>query len=167
MPQNVVRREAQHLYANEPVSPAAKDAVRALLRVQNDEEKEIDRVRSSSGLSENEFRAIRYLLQAQREERDTGPKDLVVMLGISNASVTNIIDRLERLGDLERVPHPSDRRAQLLRPTVAAAEKIGHGYHAFHQLVVDVMSALPEHDAITVARVLNEVSERIEKGHTP
>jgi len=166
MPQNVVRREARHLYSDAPESDAARDAVDALLRLHQVEENEIDRVRTLSGLSNNEFRAIRYLLQAQREERDTGPKDLVVMLSISNASVTNIIDRLEQSGDLERVPHPSDRRAQLLRPTAAAAKKIEDGYRALHETVVDVMAGLTPDDATTVARTLHEISDRIEKGPT-
>jgi DNA-binding MarR family transcriptional regulator len=165
MPQNVVRREARHLYAEPPRSEAAKDAVSALLRLQRAEEMEIDRVRATIGLSNNEFHAIRYLLQAQREERDTGPKDLVAMLRISNASVTNIIDRLEQTGDLERAPHPTDRRAQLLRPTAQAAKKIESGYRNFHETVVDVMDSLSPDDAAIVARALDEVTDRIEKGH--
>jgi len=166
MPQNVVRREARHLYAHAPKSEDAAAAVDALLRLQRAEEAEIDRVRADIGLSNNEFRAIRYLLQAQREDRDTGPKDLVAMLTISNASVTNIVDRLEQIGDLERVPHPNDRRAQLLRPTAAAAKKIEAGYRTFHETVVDVMDGLSPADAAVVARALTEVSDRIEKGHT-
>ncbi|WP_382305389.1 MarR family winged helix-turn-helix transcriptional regulator [Herbiconiux sp. UC225_62] len=165
MPQNVVRREARHLYADAPSTEPAQAAVDALLRLQRAEETEVDRVRAAVGLSNNEFRAIRYLLQAQREGRDTGPKDLVVMLAISNASVTAIIDRLERNGDLERLPHPNDRRAQLLRPTTAAAEKVEAGYRMFHGTVVEVMDGLSPSDAAVVARVLNEVTDRIEDGH--
>ncbi|MFB2599946.1 MarR family winged helix-turn-helix transcriptional regulator [Herbiconiux sp. P17] len=163
MPQNVVRREARHLYAEAPSTEAAKGAVDALLRLQRAEETEVDRVRAVIGLSNNEFRAIRYLLQAQREGRDTGPKDLVAMLTISNASVTNIIDRLERIGDLERLPHPNDRRAQLLKPTPAAAKKIEAGYRTFHETVVEVMDGLSPADAAVVARALNAVTDRIEK----
>ncbi|MCS5735225.1 MarR family winged helix-turn-helix transcriptional regulator [Herbiconiux daphne] len=165
MPQNVVRREARHLYAVAPAVEAAKDAVDAILRLQSVGEREVDRVRAVSGLNNNEFRAIRYLLQAQRESRDTGPKDLVAMLGISNASVTNIVDRLENLGYLQRAPHPSDRRAQLLRPTPDAAQKIENGYRTFHETVVDVIGRLSPSDAACVARALNDVSDRIEPGN--
>ncbi|MGA1835369.1 MarR family transcriptional regulator [Herbiconiux sp. 11R-BC] len=165
MPQNVVRREAVHLYSAAPATEAAAEAVQALLRLRKAEGNEIERVRKASGLSPHEFHAVRYLLQAQREARDTGPKDLVVMLGISNASVTNLIDRLEQIGDIERVPHPHDRRAQLLRPTAAAAAKIEDAYRSFHQIVVDVMDSLNTADAELVARTLNTVTERLEKGH--
>ncbi|SDZ06734.1 MarR family winged helix-turn-helix transcriptional regulator [Herbiconiux ginsengi] len=167
MPQNVVRREARHLYADAPSTAAAKGAVDALLRLQRAEETEVDRVRAAVGLSNNEFRAIRYLLQAQREGRDTGPKDLGTMLAISNASVTNVVDRLEQNGDLERLRHPDDRRAQLLRPTPAAAAKVEAGYRTFHETMVRVMDGLSPADATIVARVLNDVTDGIESGHAP
>ncbi|TAJ49405.1 MAG: MarR family transcriptional regulator [Herbiconiux sp.] len=162
MPQNVVRREARHLYAANPRSDAARAAVEALLSLQNAEEREIERVRKASGLSNNEFHALRYLLQAQREHRDTGPKDLVVMLGISNASVTNIVDHLEQLGDLEREVHPTDRRAQLLHPTPAAAAKIERAYKLFHETVVHSMDSIGAADAEIVARTLDAITERLE-----
>jgi len=162
MPQNVVRREARHLYAASPQSEAGRAAVEALLTLQNAEEREIERVRKASGLSNNEFHALRYLLQAQREQRDTGPKDLVAMLGISNASVTNIVDHLEQLGDLERVVHPSDRRAQLLHPTPAAAAKIEQAYRLFHETVVQLMDGVGADDAAIVARTLDAITQRLE-----
>lgn len=35
----------------------------------------------------------------------------------SNAQQTQIADRLERVGLIQRLPHPTDRRKKLLRPT--------------------------------------------------
>ena len=163
MPRNVVRREARHLYAAAPGCDEARDAVDALLRLQKAEEGELERVRAASGLSTNEFHATRYLLQAQRDGRDTGPKDLVVMLAISNASVTNIIDRLELLGLLERRAHPGDRRAQLLVPTRTAALRIENAFRAFHETVVAIVDRLDPTEAGIVARVLHEVSEKLER----
>lgn len=166
MPQNVVRREASHLYARSPRSEAARAAVESLLTLQNAQEREIERVRKASGLSSNEFHALRYLLQAQREQRDTGPKDLVVMLGISNASVTNIVDHLEQLGDVKRLVHPHDRRAQLLHPTPDAARKIERAYRLFHETVVQQLDGVSDTDAEIVARTLDAITERLENlGH--
>ncbi|MCA2216689.1 MarR family winged helix-turn-helix transcriptional regulator [Jidongwangia harbinensis] len=45
-----------------------------------------------------------------------GPAELATRLGIRTASVTVLIDRLERAGHVERSAHPRDRR----RVTVAA-----------------------------------------------
>ncbi|PZF56921.1 MarR family transcriptional regulator [Curtobacterium sp. MCBD17_013] len=158
MPLTVVRREARHLYAREPRSAAARQAVDALLGVQSAEEQQIERARVASGLTKNEFHAIRYLLQAQRDERAMGPKDLVVMLNVSNASVTKIVDELERKGDLRRVAHPSDRRAQVLEPSEQAARKIDAAYERFHESVVDVFDRLSDEDNAVVTRVLTTLT---------
>jgi DNA-binding MarR family transcriptional regulator len=161
VPQNVVRREAGHLYAARPSAVEAADAVDALLQVQNAGDKELERIRIASGLSNAEFHAVRYLLQAERDERLMGPKDLVVMLGVSNASVTNVIDHLEALGDVERTAHPSDRRAQYVRPTAAAAKKIDNAYRHFHETIAAVMADIPASDARVVAQVLNQITDQL------
>jgi DNA-binding MarR family transcriptional regulator len=73
-----------------------------------------------------------------------GPKDLVIMLDLSPAAVTKVVDRLVELGDLKRMPHPHDRRAVYLIPTAAGAAKITRAYTGFHETLVDVVDALDE-----------------------
>jgi DNA-binding MarR family transcriptional regulator len=161
MPLTVVRREALHLYATQPRTSAGRAAVDALLQVQSAEDHEIELARAVSGLTKNEFHAIRYLLQAQRDDRPMSPKDLVVMLGLSNASVTKLVDELEGKGDLERVAHPTDRRVQVLRPTALAAAKIDSAYGRFHEELVAVLDTVSDEDNETVARVLGTVADAL------
>lgn len=162
MPLNVVRREGEHLYAAEPVNQSARGPVEGILRLLRAERDCVEQIRTATGLSDNEFHAIRYLLQAQRDGRDMGPKDLIVMLGLSSASVTKLVDRLEELGQLEREPHRTDRRAWVLIPTPEAAHKIESSYRPFHEAVVDAMDALSPAEAQVVDRALNEVIARLE-----
>lgn len=161
MPLTVVHREALHLYAERPRTECGVAAIDALLAVQSAEEHEIELARVASGLTKNEFHAIRYLLQAQRDDRPMSPKDLVVMLGLSNASVTKIVDELEAKGDLERVAHSTDRRVQVLRPTGQAAEKIDAAYGRFHEAVVRVLDTMSDADNAAVARVLGAVGDAL------
>ncbi|MFZ7088830.1 MarR family winged helix-turn-helix transcriptional regulator [Curtobacterium sp. RRHDQ10] len=161
MPLTVIRREALHLYARQPRTDAGRAAIDAMFEVQSAEEHEIELARASSGLTKNEFHAIRYLLQAQRDERPMSPKDLVVMLALSNASVTKLVDELEAKGDLERVAHPTDRRVQVLQPTMQAAEKIDAAYGRFHEAVVEVLDTISDADNEAVARVLTAVAEAL------
>lgn len=161
MPLNVVRREQEHLYSQGPVNESAKAPIDALLRLNRIGEIGIERVRRSTGLSNHEFHAIRYLLQAQREDRELGPKDLIVMLGLSSASVTKIVDHLVELNQLERAPHPTDRRAWVLVPTQDAATKITGAYETFHRSLVDAMDALPAAEAAVVAHALNDMADRL------
>lgn len=164
MPLTVVRREHVHLYAREPRSAAARTAVDALLRLQHAEDQQIESARIESGLSKNEFLAVRYLLQAHRDGRVTGPKDLAVMLAVSNASVTKIVDGLVQQGLLSRTAHPTDRRAQVLAPTDRAAEKIDASYARFHEAVVEVLDRLSDADNAVLADSLTKVVEALAAG---
>ncbi|MCJ1715129.1 MarR family winged helix-turn-helix transcriptional regulator [Microbacterium sp. M1A1_1b] len=157
MPLTVVRREHHHLYGRQPRSAAAQRAVDALLRLQHAEEQQIEHARTESGMSKNEFLAVRYLLQAHRDERAMGPKDLAVMLAVSNASVTKLVDALVERGDVVRTAHPSDRRAQVLEPTEQAAATIEASYAHFHQIVVEVFDGLSDGDNQAVAHALGQV----------
>ena len=154
MPLTVVRREHVHLYAREPRSAAAKTAVDALLRLQHAEEQQIEHARIESGLTKNEFLAVRYMLQAHRDGRAMGPKDLAVMLAVSNASVTKIVDGLVEKGDCSsarRTPPTAERRCSS-RPT-RPPTKIDASYARFHEAVVEVLDHLPDADNAVLARV--------------
>ncbi|MFJ4220484.1 MarR family winged helix-turn-helix transcriptional regulator [Curtobacterium luteum] len=164
MPLTVVRREHNHLYARQPRSAAARSAVESILRLQHAEEQQVEQARIESGLTKNESLALRYLLQAERDARPMGPKDLAVMLTVSNASVTKIVDGLVESGDLVRDAHPTDRRQQVLRPTPQAATKIDASYARFHEAVVGVLDHLDDADNEVVARVLTSISDALTAG---
>lgn len=161
MPLTVVRREHHHLYSSQPRSAEAQRAVDAVLRLQHAEEQQIEHARTESGLAKNEFLAVRYLLQAHRDERAMGPKDLGVMLAVSNASVTKLVDALVDSGDVVRTAHPTDRRAQVLEPTEQAAAKIDAAYARFHEIVVEVFDGLSDADNRVVAQALGRVVDRL------
>lgn len=161
MPLTVVRREHMHLYAREPRSKSAKNATDAILRLQHAEEQRLEQARIESGLSKNEFQAVRYMLQAHRDGRAMGPKDLAVMLNVSNASVTKIVDGLVTKGDFTRTPHPTDRRAQVLEPTVQAAKKIDDAYTRYHQVVVEVIDHLSREDNEVLTRCLTQITDAL------
>ncbi len=164
MPLTVVRREHEHLYARQPRSAAARTAVDALLRLQHAEEQQVEAARVDTGLSENESLALRYLLQSHRDGRPMGPKDLAVMLSISNASVTKLVDGLVASGDLERVAHPTDRRQQVLEPTEQAAAMIGASYAPFHEAVVAVLDGLSDDDNEVLTRALSAIVDALAEG---
>ncbi|WP_420367019.1 MarR family winged helix-turn-helix transcriptional regulator [Curtobacterium sp. L1-20] len=167
MPLTVVRREHMHLYAREPRSRPAKNAVEALLQLQHAEERQLEHARIESGLSKNEFHAVRYMLQAHRDGRVMGPKDLAVMLNVSNASVTKIVDGLVQKGDFVRAPHPTDRRAQVLEPTVQAAKKIDDAYAHYHRVVVEIIDHLPADTNDVLTQILTAVTDALNADTAP
>ena len=45
-------------------------------------------------------------------------------LGLHRSSATNLVDRLERAGLVDRIASPDDRRVTLVRPSAAGAEAL-------------------------------------------
>jgi DNA-binding MarR family transcriptional regulator len=68
----------------------------------------------SEGASVARLRALRMLARAEQPLR---MRDLSELAGIAARTTTTIVDSLERDGLVERVRHPQDRRAFLLRLT--------------------------------------------------
>lgn len=68
----------------------------------------------TGGASVARLRAMRMLARAQQPLR---MRDLSEMTGVAARTTTSIVDTLERDGLVERVRHPHDRRAFLLRLT--------------------------------------------------
>src|SRR3712207_6815967 len=82
------------------------------------------RTRESMGMGESDLLALRYLLRAEKEQRLVTPKDLADYLGISTASTSVLLNRLEKSGHIVRTPHPTDRRALVVTSTGAADSEV-------------------------------------------
>lgn len=62
-------------------------------------------------LNRTDMRALHYLIVSQNRGAIATPSSIAEYLGISAASTTKLLDRLEAGGHIVRSPHPSDRRA--------------------------------------------------------
>ncbi|QWF80719.1 MarR family winged helix-turn-helix transcriptional regulator [Amycolatopsis sp. CA-230715] len=71
------------------------------------------------GVSVNDLAALHHLVG----RTPLGPAELGRRLGMSTASATALVDRLERGGYLRRRPDPRDRRRIVLEATEAIAER--------------------------------------------
>ncbi|WP_346728763.1 MarR family winged helix-turn-helix transcriptional regulator [Leucobacter manosquensis] len=68
-------------------------------------------------LSSVDMRALHFLIVAGNTEVLPTPGAIAAHLGISSASTTKLLDRLERGGHISRERHPDDRRALVIRIT--------------------------------------------------
>lgn len=68
---------------------------------------------------------------------------LARVLGMTPASATELADRLERAGLVERRPHPTDRRKRLLHPTPAATTTLTGIYEQMGELARPAVAGLP------------------------
>jgi DNA-binding MarR family transcriptional regulator len=104
-----------------------------------------------SGLHATDLRAIIELLDAERAGVAATPTWLAGQLQLSTASVTALIDRLERAGHVQRFRGEADRRRVRLIVT-GSAKQLGEAF--FGPLIGQVVGVLSgfgrtERDAIT------------------
>lgn len=162
MPQNVVQHEGEHLYAAQPQSAAGRQLSEAILHLRRSERRQSDRALRASGLSSLDLTALRYLVQGLRDERDLGPKDLIVMLDTSSATVTNVVERLVTRGYVTRTQHPTDRRAHFLVPTPEAIRRVDEAFGAHHATIVEVIDGLSVDEAECAAAVLGKIADALD-----
>jgi DNA-binding MarR family transcriptional regulator len=102
------------------------------------------------GLSVSDFSALDHVAQSQESGRPVGPTELAHHLGMTSASATVLVDRLETAGHLRRRPRADDRRRVLLELTDATRQRIeshlGPVLNEVQQLTESLTSA--ERDAV-------------------
>lgn len=102
----------------------ADDIVAAYLEFRQADADVQARVRAVTGLADNEIRVMEYVISTVSAGQDATPSDISRRLGISSASTTALLDRLERAGMVERASHPSDRRSILISATPEAERRL-------------------------------------------
>jgi DNA-binding MarR family transcriptional regulator len=112
---------------------------------------------AGAGLHPTDLRAIICLLDAERAGTVATAGWLGGRLGLNSASVTALLDRLERLGHVRRDRDPGDRRRVLLTVT-DTAKRLGE--QAFGPLIASMVATIDgyaEADRAAVARFLADM----------
>jgi DNA-binding MarR family transcriptional regulator len=121
------------------------------------------RTRESMSMGENELLVLRYLLRASGEGRSVSPSELTRYLGVSTASTTAIIDRLEKSGHVTRVPHPSDRRSIHVVATAESDIEVRKTLGQMHErMMAAVIDMSPEESAVVI-QCLTRLQEAVDQ----
>ncbi|MCX4741010.1 MarR family winged helix-turn-helix transcriptional regulator [Streptomyces antibioticus] len=111
------------------------------------------------GLHPTDVRALIHLLDAARAGTRATPGRLGEQLRLNSAGTTALVDRLERLGLVQRTRDTADRRRVLLNVTEKATEL---GWAFFGPVIGEVVTAaetFEEGELETVRRFLTAVLE--------
>jgi DNA-binding MarR family transcriptional regulator len=88
------------------------------------------------------------------------PAELAEAAGVTRATMTGLIDTLERDGLVKREPDPDDRRMMSVRLT-AKAEKFMQDFLPGHFKVISgLMASLSESERRTLVRLLGKIQDR-------
>jgi DNA-binding MarR family transcriptional regulator len=127
-------------------------AVRALLQAAGQVEVAIA---ERLGLGLRDLQAMDHLLS---NPAPAGPAELSRRLGITSASTTALLDRLQRAGHLERERHGSDRRRVLLHPTRRSQQRIREQLAPLVEATVRIAGELKPDERRAVERFLEQVT---------
>jgi DNA-binding MarR family transcriptional regulator len=149
-------------YGQERRTAHAVDVLNALRRYRQSETAMRRRTRESMKMGETDLLALQFLLRRSKEGVPIGPRDLSTYLQISSASTTVLIDRLVRSGHVERQPHPSDRRALLLVPTVATDDEVRQTLGRMHSRMLAAAESLRPDELQTIIRFLDSMRDAVD-----
>lgn len=113
------------------------------------------------GLGRTDVRALVAIMDAARAGSALTAGGLGAAVDLSSASVTALVDRLERAGHVRRVRDPDDRRRIVLEMSDSA---VAAGAEFFGGLQRDLMSAMADYSddqLAVVRRFLTEMTEVI------
>ncbi len=90
------------------------------------------------------------------------PSEIAERLQVTTASVTELVDRLERNGLVRRIPHPTDRRKLLVMLTVEGERKSELMQERFTEVTADCATDLSPTERGVVLNFLRNAAATLE-----
>lgn len=115
------------------------------------------------GLGRTDVRALVAIMDARRQGETLTAGTLGAAVELSSASVTALVDRLERAGHVRRVRDAADRRRVGLELSDTAMAAGGEFFGALQRDLVAAMAGYSDADLDVVRRFLSEMTAVIEQ----
>jgi DNA-binding MarR family transcriptional regulator len=119
------------------------------------------------GLGRTDVRALVAIMDASRSGSALTAGGLGSAVELSSASVTALVDRLERAGHVHRVRDADDRRRVVLGMTDSAMAAGGEFFGALQRDLAAAMGAFTDNELDVVRRFLTEMTEVIVRHRRP
>lgn len=147
------------------LDPSATDVFLNLLRAGDEVFRVIEANLRSHEISQGRFGVLMAL--ATHERRDGShppltPAELAERAGVTRATMTGLIDTLERDGLVVRERAPDDRRMTTVRPTARARALLRRILPGHFQLMAKLMLPLSAAERTTLVRLLHKILGRAE-----
>lgn len=121
------------------------------------------RARTQVGLKANEFNAVQYVASAAAAGVPARPRQVAETLGVTEAAVSQLLDRLVARGLVYRERDPEDRRGRVLYLTDDARTALRDAYGELPDAVQELLDAIPVEDARRIASLAAAVQNVIDR----
>jgi DNA-binding MarR family transcriptional regulator len=118
-----------------------------------------DRFAGLHGLGRTDVRALVAIMDAARSGSALTAGALGAAVELSSASVTALVDRLERAGHVRRVRDEADRRRVVLEMTESAMAAGGAFFGGLQRDLVAAMEPYSDEELAVVRRFLTEMTD--------
>lgn len=154
------------------LDPSATEAFLHLLRTSDEAFGITERNLSGHAISHGRFGVLMLLWRGVQPKAATlmgaescacGPRtpaELADAAGVTRATMTGLIDTLERDGYVKREPDPNDRRMMSVRLTPAAEEFLRGFLPEHFRTISALMRSLTEAERKTLVRLLGKISQQ-------
>ncbi|MDO8542779.1 MAG: MarR family transcriptional regulator [Opitutaceae bacterium] len=145
------------------LDPSATEVVLHLLRSGDDAFRVIDFHLAQHDISQGRFGVLMALWTSCRREGGhvpLTPAELAEHTGVTRATITGLVDTLERSGLVTRKPHTDDRRMMSVGLTSKGDKLLRKILPAHFRRMAWLMSPLNEQERKTLVRLLTKVTQR-------
>lgn len=118
-------------------------------------------LRGDMGMNATDLAAMRMLILREQRGELVKPHDIAKHLSITSASTTKLLERLEESGHLQRLPHPTDRRARIVVLTEDARAEFYRRFGERMRKMRGAMSGYEVDELKVVVRFLSEMEEAL------
>ena len=122
------------------------------------------RLRDQLGVSGGDLTVLQYVARAEEAGRTVRVKDLSKHLGLTGPAVTGMVDRLERNGQLSRIPNPADGRSRHIELTDAARRDYTRAMDGTNKHLHELMASFSDRDRVRFVRIVDRIVAAIDLG---
>lgn len=137
------------------LDPSAVEAFLHLIRTSNDVSEAFDRVHAGHNISKGRFGVL--MLLNHDPENPVNPADLADRANVTRATMTGLVDTLERDGFVKREHAPDDRRMMLVRLTPVGTSFIDKVLPDYLRRIAAVMAVTSVAERRTLVNLLAKI----------
>ena len=155
LPTDTSLHEFSRRYPN--MNPSAIRTCAALLRTGSELLTAFETVLGNHGLSQGRF--LTLIVMNRNPDDEVSPSFLAEKVGVRRATITGLLDRLERDDLIERLAHQRDRRKIGVRLTSKARQVLAAMLPDYYRSIAKIMANLTEKERLELMSLLGKVNQ--------
>ena len=155
LPTDTTLHEFSRRYPN--MNPSAIKTCAELLRTGSELLTAFETILGSRGLSQGRF--LTLIVMNRNPDDAASPSDLAKKVGVRRATMTGLLDRLERDNLIERLAHHRDRRKIGVRLTSSGRQVLAEMLPDYYRSIAKIMANLTEKERLELMMLLGKVNQ--------